>query len=359
MKRFQKIVGFIFIAAVVITSCKKNNENEDPETVYQKSDLMSNIGTNLIIPEYQQFLTDINDLESKYLQFSSDKTESNLDELKNAWKAAYIDWYSVNVYELGPANNVALRSSIGTFPTDTMKVINNITNGGYVLGSLDNIDAIGLPCFDFLLYRNNALTYFINSAAYTQYGLDLIQKMKSEVSSVVNSWNGTYLTTFKNSTGTEATSDFSVFVNQFNIAYELIKNAKLGIPIGKQSLGIQRPEYLEARMSAISLELLYENVKALQRVFNGNSKNGTSGQGFDDYLVALDRASLESTINSQFNAILTSIDQFTLTLEEEMSVHPQELDALYTKLQNLVISIKTDMSSAFGVLISYQDNDGD
>jgi len=40
-------------------------------------------------------------------------------------------------------------------------------------------------------------------------------------------------------------------------------------------------------------------------------------------------------------------------------LNPQSLDNLYVKMQNLVVSIKTDMSSAFGVLITYQDNDGD
>ena len=47
------------------------------------------------------------------------------------------------------------------------------------------------------------------------------------------------------------------------------------------------------------------------------------------------------------------------TLEQEMSTNTVELDNLYMLYQGQVISIKTDMSSAFGVLITYQDNDGD
>jgi len=43
----------------------------------------------------------------------------------------------------------------------------------------------------------------------------------------------------------------------------------------------------------------------------------------------------------------------------EIQNQPSTLDALYTKLQNLVVHFKTDMTSAFGVLITYQDNDGD
>lgn len=349
----------LILGIAVFTACKKDKPDEEEPESFKKSELLTNIGTNLVIPEYQELLSSITELESKYVQFSGSLTTQNLDELRLAWKTAYIDWYSMNVYEFGPAMNIGLRSAVGTYPSDTVKIENNISTGGYVLGSLGNIDAIGFSSLDFLLYRVNALDYFISNPNYTQYGLEVIQKMKSEVSSVLNNWNSTYLETFKTSTGTESTSSFSLFVNEFNKTYELAKTAKLGIPIGKQSLGIQQPQYIEARMSAESLALLYENVKALKRVFNGESKTGINGKGFDDYLIALDRQDLTNTINSKFSSILTSIEQLNLSLEEEMSANPQALDDLYTLMQSVVVSIKTDMASSFGVLITYQDNDGD
>lgn len=353
----------IFITLIlgmsVFTACKKDKPDEEEPELFKKSELLTNIGENLVVPEYQELLNSITELENKYVQFSSSITTQNLEEVRIAWKTAYIDWYSVNVYEFGPAMNIGLRSAVGTYPSDSVKIESNISTGGYVLGSLSNIDAIGFSSLDFLLYRVNALDYFIANTNYTQYGLEVIQKMKSEVSSVLNTWNSTYLTTFKNSTGTESTSSFSLFVNEFNKTYELAKTAKLGIPIGKQSLGIQQPHYIEARLSTESLLLLYENVKALKRVFNGESKAGINGKGFDDYLVAIDRQDLTNTINSKFSAILTSIEQLNLSLEDEMSTNPQALDDLYTLMQSLVVSIKTDMASSFGVLITYQDNDGD
>jgi predicted lipoprotein len=355
------IFGFLLLSnCLILVSCKKDKKKEeDPKAEFQKSDLLTNIGSNLIVPEYQQLLNDISILESKYIQFSNAKTDPNLEEVKTAWKNGYKSWYSVNIYEFGPAMDIGLRSAVGIYPTDTNKVIANTASSSNILGSASNVDAIGFSCLDFLLYRANALSFFMNSATYTQYGLDVIQKMKNEVSYVLDKWNTTYLATFKSSTGTESTSSFSLFVNEFNKTYELTKNAKLGIPIGKQSLGIQRPEYIEARMSAISLDLLKESVKSLQRIFNGNAKSGTAGIGFDDYLVALERQTLATSIDSQFSAILSDINLLTLSLEAEMTTNPSALDNLYTKMQNLVVSIKTDMASSFGVLITYQDNDGD
>ena len=143
-------------------------------------------------------------------------------------------------------------------------------------------------------------------------------------------------------------------MNEFCRDYELAKNSKLGIPLGKQSLGIQLPEYIEARRSGYSFEIQEASVANLANIFNGGS-----GMGFDDYLVSLDRSSLASSISTRFSEIISKIDSFSGTLEEEMSTNVSELDNLYTLYQGQVVSIKTDMSSAFGVLITYQDNDGD
>jgi len=143
-------------------------------------------------------------------------------------------------------------------------------------------------------------------------------------------------------------------VNEFCRDYELAKNSKLGIPLGKQSLGIQLPEYIEARRSGFSLEIQKASVTSLANVFNGGSC-----VGFDDYLVNLERSSLASSISTRFSEIGSKINSFSGTLEQEMENNTTELDNLYLLFQGQVVSLKTDMSSAFGVLITYQDNDGD
>ena len=48
-----------------------------------------------------------------------------------------------------------------------------------------------------------------------------------------------------------------------------------------------------------------------------------------------------------------------LTLEQLMTSSPGTLENFYNYQQGSVIYMKTDMASAFGVLITYQDTDGD
>ena len=355
----KKTITVLFIALGLISSkCKDKKEPVVDE--FNKAGLLTNFADNLIVPQYTSFSNSLGTLASDYQTFISTPDQTNLTAVQNSLMDTYLKWNEVKTYEFGPAASIGFRSAIGTFPVDSLKIESNVTNGGYSLGSLANIDAIGLAALEFMLYRTDALSYFSN-ANYKTYGTDIIQKMQTETAYVLSQWQSNYSATFKASTGTEATSGFSLLINEFNKDYEIAKNAKVGIPIGKQSLGIIRPEYIEARFSGKSLDLLRASIVSSQLTFNGNTTNNSPGLGFDDYLIALDKGSLASSINTKYKDILNQIDlvRSNGTLEYNMNNNLSELETLYVKLQELVVLIKTDMSSSFGVLITYQDNDGD
>lgn len=351
-KTIVSLASIVLVFSFVVSSCKKKNDSDDLNN-FDKASLLQNLSDNVILPALNDFSTKINDLETSFSTFQSNRNSINLDDVRDKWKAAYLSWQAVKTFDFGPIRDNGFKGATGTYPTDTVKVSNNITNGGYNLASASNADAIGLPSLDFFLYRVDALNYFIGNDPYTTYAFDVIQKMKSETALVLSAWNS-YKSTFISAAGTETTSAFSLLVNEFCRDYELVKNSKLGIPIGKQSLGIQLPEYIEARNSGFSLELLKASIVGLTNVYHGSN-----GVGFDDYLVSLERSILASSISSRFSSIVTKIDSFSGSLEQEMSTNTIGLDDLYSLLQGQVVSIKTDMSSAFGVLITYQDNDGD
>lgn len=349
------IVNLFSIALIFsfsISSCKKDKDEEN-QNDFDKGAMLQNIADNIIMPSLSDFSAKINDLESSYVIFQANRNTLNLEDVREKWKAAYLSWQSVKIFDFGPIRDYGFKAATGTYPTDTVKINDNITNGAYNLATAANVDAIGLPSLGYFLYRVDALNYFIGNDPYATYALDVIQKMKSETATVLSAWNS-YKSTFVSATGTETTSAFSLLVNEFCRDYELAKNSKVGIPLGKQSLGIQLPEYIEARHSGISLELLRANILSLSNVYNGGN-----GLGFDDYLVSLERSTLASSISLRFSSIVTKIDTFSGTLEQEMATNTVGLDDLYNLLQGQVVSLKTDMSSAFGVLITYQDNDGD
>jgi predicted lipoprotein len=105
--------------------------------------------------------------------------------------------------------------------------------------------------------------------------------------------------------------------------------------------------------------LFSANIEAWRQAFKGDLEDGTLGVGLDDYLIDLERNSLVNSIDNTLSDIVNDINNFNNDFETTLSNDASSLDALYTKIQNLTVSIKTDMTSVMGVLITYQDNDGD
>ncbi len=338
---------------LVFFSCDKNKKKTS-EADFSKGDLLKNLADSVIIPGYENLASNLIDFENAHQNFVSQPSVNELEVVRSCWKKLYLTWNTVSMFDFGPAKDVSLQGALGTFPTDTAQIVANIQNGSYNLETASNLKAIGIPAFDFLLYRSKALDDYSNNSDYQNYIGELITKMKGEVSIVLTSWKNSYRSTFIASTGTESSSAFSLLINSFVKNYEDAKWAKLGIPLGKQTLDYIQPQYIEARYSKISFDLIKSNLEALKNVYLGG--NGT---GFDDYLKALNRSTLSSSITLAFNDLIDQIDGYSSDFETMLTSDVVALNKLFTDIQNLTVSMKTDMTSAFGVLITYQDNDGD
>ena len=346
------------IAAVSLTAtqCKKNKE-EDPEE-FKKEAILQNLADNYITPGYSELQLNVNALSTSWMAFAADQSTANYAVLKSDWENASLSFQKVKFLEVGPAMTIGFNAALGTFPADTTQIEANVTSGSYDLTTMPNIDAVGFDALDFLFYGDDAYNKLVTSAARRTYVGDVIAKMKNETDQVVNGWPA-YKATFIAGTGTAATSSFSVLVNAFSKDYESAKAFKIGVPIGKATLGVVLPHYFEARRSGLGKKLLQANTNGMHAVFMGNSFSGTSGTGFDDYLLALERSDLASTIDSRLASIASQPASWTGTIENVLTTSPQTLQDYYSYMHGTVVYIKTDMSSAFGVLITYQDNDGD
>jgi predicted lipoprotein len=346
---------FAFLIVLLIGCNPKKVEQSDE---FKKGDLLTNMAS-VIQQDYQQVLDDVIDFETQYSTFLTTKNQTDFDSLKLKWEQSYASWQHVLAYDFGPGMDLNIKTNLGTFPTDTVKVLNYIKDNNYNLSTISSNVAKGFHVFDFLLFRNSAITYF-SEKSYADYGTAVITQMKTLLQSTISGW-ATYENTFITSTGTESTSAFSMYVNDYIKSYEECKWTKVGIPIGKQSLDVIQPNYIETPNAKITWKLLIQNLKAAKRQFNGDSQKGTTGIGFDDYLKAVDKSDLSTKINAGFDEIISIAQGFNEDLKTMLNdpTKRKQVDDLYTKIHNLTIHLKTDMTAAFGVMITYQDNDGD
>jgi predicted lipoprotein len=344
--------------------CKPKKSNDpEPENPFDKQALVVNMADNVILPDYNAFKSSLDSLITVYSTFKTSGLLSDFQLTKQKLHSACMKYQRISPYEFGPAEQVIVRMNFNVFPTDTPQIKSNIAGGTYDLSAASNLDAKGFPALDFLFYGNNqteadVMSLFTASSARKQYVSDLLNDMSVKINSIIGTWSSSYRTTFVNSLSTDVGSSIGFLVNQLNFELDYLKNSKIGIPLGKKTLGIALPEKCEAYYEKQSVQYALETLKAIERVYNGGS-----GKGFDDYLDHLkadyNGTSLNSAIQNQFSIAKNKLSAVPDPLSAQIISNPAIVDAAYAELMKLLVLLKTDMPSSLGVIITYQDGDGD
>jgi predicted lipoprotein len=358
---------FILFSVLLFQAC--NNKEGETRSDFDRREMLENIGSNIILSNYQQLQLKTEALQTKANHFADHHTDATqLAAIRAAFKEAYLAWQAASPFEFGPAADLVLGASMNTFPVDTTKVNNNIRSGSYNMAAASNLTAKGFPAIDYLLYSTDSsavlasFTTNPDAANRKAYLKAVIAEIASNSTTVNNAWKSGYLTTFVDNAGTDMGSSLGMLVNQLNQNYEMLKNYKIGVPLGVRTLGVAMPEKVEAYYSGISLALANANLHAIENLYLGRS-GSVDGSGLDDYLVKLDArhnsGSLNDAIRNQLNEARLALQAVPDPLSNTIAADPAVVQKAYTELQKQVVLFKSDMPSAMGVLITYQDNDGD
>jgi predicted lipoprotein len=256
---------------------------------------------------------------------------------------------------------------------------NNIsaTPGSININSYGNQSAKGFPALDYLLFNTDSATLLIdyttgaNAANRKQYLATVSTDIKTETNTVVNAWlvsGGNYINTFINGSGTSVSSSLGLLINSADQDLEILKNYRLGVPLGKvltADTNVISPTQVEAYYSGISAQLALTQLKAIQGLYLGNSVHG-NGLGLSNYLTQSNKtyssyngSSLDSTIKAAFTLAVTDLQGVPDPLSATIQSNPTSADNAFAETQQLVTLLKTDMPSLLGVAITYGDNDGD
>jgi len=379
----KKIIAFILITLVVACSTDDgagngpnngnggNNNNPDP-TGFDRSAMLANWADNIIIPSYQAFDTEVEAMRNSFATLQGDLTEANLIAFRQSWLSAYQVWQYAAPYEIGPAENVDLRLNINTYPTNTTKIEDFVTNGGYDLSLPSNREAKGFPALDYLINGLGTtdseiimVLTNVGGEAYLVYINDVLADMDVTFSTVLTEWTADYRDTFVSNSGSSATASVDRMVNDYIFWYEkFLRAGKMGIPLGVFS-GSPIPENVESYYGEVSKALFLSGFQAAQDFFNGKHYNSNStGESLASYLNALgteiDNTPLANLINTQFTAAQAAVSNLSSFKDElENNNPPTQMLLAYDEVQRLVPYFKVDMVSALSISIDFVDADGD
>ena len=361
----KKTILAIIILCCLLTACSDDNGG-NPKVELDKKALLTNYADNLIIPAFEDLYQRSNTLSEKFADIKSEYSETKFNELRQAFSLLRGSWQFCSAYGFGPAEDVVLRQALNTFPTDTVRIKSNIESGSYSLVTSANFKAKGFPALDYLLYSGDGISQELafKDLKSLQYIEDLITDVKTNIDYVRNGWQS-YRDVFVSKTGNDAGSSLSLFINEFVKDYEIAKRAKVGFPLGV-SLSDILPYHGEAPYSLSSLSLLNANLHAYKVILTGPAKNDiTKTDNLYEYLQELSAtrgdALLAELLVVELDESITLLNNVEkpIRLALEIPAEKVKVEALYKNLQEYVVLLKTDMVSAMGILINYQDNDGD
>lgn len=360
-------------AAFSVWSCFDSG-TEDKAINFDRAGMLANLADRLILPAYIRLEAETGALKDAVGKLVEAPDSARGAAAREALKAAWLAWQGASAFEVGPAMQAGLRQRLSTFPTSAAKIEANVTAGTWNLESVSNYEAKGFPALDYLLHgRGGTLDSLVAALADTAKGAsrgrylnDVAGEIAAQAAAVRKGWaagEGNYRDTFVSKLGTDIGSSLGELVNQFNYDYEVLKNPKVGIPLGTKTLGVPLPEKVEAYYGGYSMVLARANLAALENLFRGRDTSGADGLGFDDYLVALGTryqdGRLSQAILDRFAAVEAALAAIPDPLSGAIKDEKAKVEKAYEELQRMVVLTKTDMPSAFSVTITYQDADGD
>ena len=336
---------------------------------FDRTAMLANWADNIILPAYQHYSGQLAELQAAAEAFAEAPAAAQLTTLRSAWLDAYVAWQSVEMFEIGKAEEIGLRNYTNIFPTSADDIEASISQRDFTLALPSKNDQQGFPALDYLLHgvatTDEAIVARYADEAYRTYLIAVVQRMVELTDEVVSDWEGPYRDTFVNDAGSSATSSFNKFANDYLFYYEkALRAGKVGIPAGVFS-GTPLPDKVEGRYAGeVSKVLFAAALDATQRFFNGKHfGRDTEGESLASYLAYLNTAQdgedLGARINEQFNNARQATGTLNDNFAEQVNTDNEALLATYDQLQQNVVLLKVDMFQALNVKVDFVDNDGD
>lgn len=359
MTRTQFYFIFLLAAGIALfTACGKSGGSGNGDTPGNSDDfkkgMLVNYADNIIMPGYTDLNAKLQALQPAVDAFLASPSTTTQDAMEAPFKAAYLSFERISAAYFGPAAALQLNTTLNTFPCVTQKIEAGVQSGTYDLTLPVTSDSIqGFPALDYLLFASDALGKFPNTnrAKYVQ---DVLTRMKTLSANTLSQWQNSYRAVFISSLKTDVGSSIGFLMNQFAFEMDAMKGPRIGYPFGKQSNGIVFADKCEAYYSGYTRDLAVENLTSLKNYFAG-----ASGDGMADYLVFLKKNQLSSDVLAQFDVALGALKAIPEPMSSAFSNNAPLVEEAYRQVQKLLTMIKTDVSSATGVQITYMDNDGD
>ena len=369
---------YLSLISILFIACNNENKNGNIQGTIEPSDnfsriaLLENLTNNIIVPAHENLQSKLEILNTRLENFTSNQTPTNFSELRNSYVSTYLAWQSVEMFNIGLAEEIDYTKAMNTFPCNTTTINNNIVDQGYDFNIANWLSwsSQGLPALDYMLYGLdndsnlviNNYTDQVNGSKHLDYLSNIINQMTINTNAVVQYWQ-TNTTLFIESDANTSTSSLNLLTNDFIYYYEKgLRANKIGIPSGKWNdykiyeIGVEG--YYRKN---ISKRLALEALSACKNLFTGIGfyTDTIGGQSYVNYLTYNDDADVSIDIINGLDLAKAKIDNLNDDFRFQLLTNNLSMLEAYDALQHVVVDLKTDMLISMQITVDYVDADGD
>lgn len=371
MKPFkQTMTVFACLGLTLLTyvSCGDNNINSNA--------MLSNLSSQVIIPTYRSLSAQAALLEESLEAFCLEPSLTGLESAQQQWRAARSIQKQADAFLWGPYVDQGFQNKIDFWPARTENIeqalIDYESFTPELIGNL-GVSVRGLTTLEYLLFgaevsQEELLNSFQEADSGTQR-CNLLQAVGADfvinANDLLAAWNpeqGNYSASLalagEGSLEYPTTqSAITKLLNQMILSLELMRDIKLGKPMGKANGGEPLPMEIESPFSENSIEDMIDNLKGLKSIYTGRFESNI-GLGFrdivdhqDDYIGGLVVTYIDQAINA--------LEVIPKPLSTAVVLYPEACEAAYIRIEVLHRFMTSSISTLLGITPYFNTNDGD
>ena len=405
----NSLVALLGLAGLVLfhQACAPPESPEKESTIMEEVEtsvmveLLTGVGTNVILPALNDFETEVIKLEESLQElensYGTDQQTSVFEATREQWKNTMQMWQELEVMQIGPAGSELkviagqdIRDSIYSWPTvNTCRVDQNTAaeNWDSTTYYEDNlVNAYGLDAIEHMLFgttETNCPSQVnpIADGSWASLGEDgiisnrinfsrsLITEIKSQVDILQTTWSpeegnfAEHLLAGTDSPYESQTIALNAIYNSLFYLETATKDRKLAQPLGYRDCTEERcPDDFEGLLSQTSISSVVGNLRGFKKLFTGGE-----GSGIDDLLVEIGHGDLsEEMIRDtdlaieKFEELESYVQDQNISIVDLLTSEPERIEDAYETLALVTTNLKNDLATVLQMEIPREaagDND--
>ena len=336
------------------------------EDVASDGDVVISLTDEVVVPAYESLAQDMAQLNRDVNALCDAPSDSSLEAAWQSWRNARASWAKSEAMWFGPIMDRRSVRLVDWSPTNVDGIDQMLTDGRVLTaGEVSEVLASNLRGFgaiEHLLFGSDDLASFNGSVAKCPYLTALTEVAHEETGAILSEWlDGTdrrpaykdYFTDRASSAILPSSAVADVVRTQVFLIRDTV-DMRLATAMGLRG---DAPDLSAIPGTAADngLQDLRNEILGMQAVYEGR---GEQGLGRADLIRPLSEDT-DQRLKDQFAAAIAAIDAVEGTLRVAIEERPDQIRNVYESLQDVQITISTEVVSLLGVSVGFTDTDGD